>query len=287
MSRKMVYVLNSVKTFQENGLYIENVDDYVKKNFKEYRDNLETLLTLEPILYKKNEYKKEEKITFPIFLKDAYCLMNHIYQLSFENRNKILKIPPKQQGKGIYIGSASQLLGGQIYKGLSYDTLTYEQQQRADACIRIGSALYGILHLTDSIHSYRLDYTVSLSKILMNEEKIKKIGSLYEYWASKLQPYFDELLAEFSYIINLSSEEYAKQWLSFVPKGRCITIDFFEKKEGSYVKTSAFSKYARGRFCHQCLIQNISTIEELKKITFDNYVYDAFQSSEFYYVFSR
>jgi len=91
---------------------------------------------------------------------------------------------------------------GDVYQGLSADTLNAKQLKFAQKHLRILSGLYGILKPMDLIKPYRLEMGTKL--------ETDKGKNLYEFWGSSIQKnIIKDLDAQKSdLIINLASKEY-------------------------------------------------------------------------------
>ena len=133
------------------------------------------------------------------------------------------------------------------------------------------SGLYGIIKPFDVISLYRL------------EMQDHTLFSLYDYWKPKISKYLKTFCKD-EIIINLASEEYSK----VIPTSfKMITIDFIEMKQGNPKRISMNIKAMRG-LCARYLIQNrITSIDDIKKITLNDYHFDPERSTSDIFVFKK
>ncbi len=129
------------------------------------------------------------------------------------------------------------------------------------------SAYYGILKYNTGITPYRLDM---IMKFDLN---------LYDFWQKDVDKYFKDE----DYLISLASKEFTKM----INHPNLINIDFVENKAGKLVRNSMYIKQARGKMLDIMVKNKIVSLEELKKITFDDYYYDHNLSTNDNYIFIR
>ena len=181
-----------------------------------------------------------------------------------EIKDEIEKILLKNQieFKNLKVGKEESLIEspaiftytGLVFKQLSfmsYDKKCYEYMKNH---IRILSALYGILSPYDMIKPYRLDFTV----------KIKSIN-LYDVWNGFVKEYFKNGEP----VINLASNEFSK--MVSIPK---ITIHFRQLEDGVYKNKATYGKMARGQMLNFMILNKVDSINEVKNISFDGYIFD-------------
>jgi len=126
---------------------------------------------------------------------------------------------------------------GEIYTGVLYDalglaTLPSTARRRANAWIRVQSALWGPITITDRIPPYRLSIGTSLPGI----------GPLAGFWRRELTGLLagdaDEL------IIDCRSSGYAAAW--HPPTEKLIKVVALTEKNGKRSVVSHFAKHTRG-----------------------------------------
>ncbi|WP_188895718.1 YaaA family protein [Microlunatus endophyticus] len=126
---------------------------------------------------------------------------------------------------------------GEIYTGVLYDalalaTLSPAARRRANAWIRVQSALWGPIKITDRIPPYRLSIGTSLPGI----------GPLAGFWRSELTGLVDD--AEGGLIIDCRSSGYAAAW--HPPTEKLIKVVALTEKAGKRSVVSHFAKQTRG-----------------------------------------
>ncbi|MFO7968506.1 MAG: YaaA family protein [Bacillota bacterium] len=152
------------------------------------------------------------------------------------------------------------------YKGVAYeqiDTNRYNKNQVSylNNNLIILSAMYGILKPNTSIWPYRLDMTIKPNNI-----------NLYKYWKENIDNFFKET----NYTINLASNEFSKM----INNEKLINIHFLEKRNNKLKSISYNAKKARGKMVHEMVLNQINNLDQLKKITVDDYVFEKNMSNE-------
>lgn len=157
---------------------------------------------------------------------------------------------------------------GTVFKQLQLSSYQTQEFDYLNNHLRILSAYYGVLKPSDEISFYRLDMTTKLNNI-----------NLYSFWHGTINQYFKQE----DYIINLASAEFSK----LMNHPNMITIDFIEIIGEKIRRNATYVKTARGKMLHIMATKNITSIDQMKQITFDDYQYDSKRSSESVFVFSR
>lgn len=162
------------------------------------------------------------------------------------------------------------------YKNIDIPSFTDEDFLFAKKHVRILSALYGVLKVTDSIYPYRLDF---LSKISIEGSK-----NLYEFWNSDI--YLNLEKTKDDIIINLASDEYSKAIKKYLNNEKYISCIFKVDKNGKLRVESTSSKIARGRMLNYIVKNRIDSPELLKNFHDVGYEYrkDLSTSNEFIFV---
>lgn len=157
---------------------------------------------------------------------------------------------------------------GTVFKQLELSHYQTKQFSYLQEHLYILDALYGCLRYNDAISFYRLDFLCQLDDI-----------DLYKYWQSSLKT----LLMEEDLIINLASNEYAKQ----IHHANMITIDFCIQDHDKIKRPSALIKKARGQMLNILILNQITQLDKIKSIEFDGYHFDPQRSTPSKYVFIK
>ncbi|WP_027420940.1 peroxide stress protein YaaA [Crocinitomix catalasitica] len=179
---------------------------------------------------------------------------------------------------------AGLVFNGAAYLGLSFATLSEEEQLRGQNQLRILSGLYGLLKPFDLIYPYRLEMGTSL-------KVTPKITNLYKFWGEKIH---NKILTEMeesedSILVNLASSEYSKAaLLNKMSNIQVITPVFKDRnKAGIYKMNMHFAKTARGLMTRYILQENIKEVTELKAFDTNGYRYAENDSTANEFVFLR
>lgn len=176
-----------------------------------------------------------------------------LLKLSGGPKNKALTtlgISERQLGeleRNLRIRTGSTTKAWEIYNGVLYDaldakSLSATSRSRLEANTLVGSALYGLVAMGDSIAPYRLS----------GDAVLPKVGALSSFWAktltAKLESY-EEL------VIDLRSSIYVK--LGPIPKSNAqlfVIPKILERVENGPPKVvSHFNKAAKGRLARALL----------------------------------
>jgi len=125
--------------------------------------------------------------------------------------------------------------------------------------------MYGPLHSNTEIWPYRL------------EMRLKPNGiNLYEYWQEVMKEYFSDV----DLIINLASNEYSKV-VQKNYEGKIIDFYFKEEKEDGSLKTVGYYvKHNRGKLLNELIKKQVESIDQIKEINLDGYVFNEDESAE-------
>ena len=170
---------------------------------------------------------------------------------------------------------------GDVYTGLSAETLTEPQIHQAQNSVRILSGLYGLLRPLDRIQPYRLEMGTRVSTDAGK--------NLYEFWGPKITDLLNEDLAESGagVLLNLASEEYFKAVKTDRVACPIITPIFKDEKNGQYKIISFYAKKARGMMVRYLLEKQPKNLEDLQAFNYAGYQYSEADSSESQCVFKR
>ncbi|EMR01652.1 peroxide stress protein YaaA [Cesiribacter andamanensis] len=170
---------------------------------------------------------------------------------------------------------------GDVYTGIPVEDYTPNELAYAQEHLRILSGLYGLLRPLDLMQPYRLEMKIKL--------KNKRGADLYKFWGNRLTQALNEALAgqQEPVLINLASNEYVKALQPKNIKGRILTPQFKEFKEGKYTTIALFAKRARGLMTDYILRNRIEEPEALKGFALDGYSFSEPLSTPAEWVFVR
>ena len=167
-----------------------------------------------------------------------------------------------------------------MYNGLDVKSLPEIKLPYMQDSLRILSGLYGILKPLDIIKPYRLEMGTKLS---VNGSK-----NLYEFWKEKLTDKLNsEIKSEDELVVNLASNEYFESIDSNKLKGKIISPQFKDFKNGKLKIISFYAKKARGLMSRYIVKNKITEPLELKKFNLERYKYNKILSTESDWVFTR
>ncbi|WP_226390742.1 peroxide stress protein YaaA [Penaeicola halotolerans] len=167
---------------------------------------------------------------------------------------------------------------GDVYQHIDVENFDKEDFEFAQKHLRILSGLYGLLKPLDLIQPYRLEMGTRLQN--------KKGKDLYQYWGSRISEKINEANTG-EVIVNLASQEYFKAVDQSAIKGRVVTINFKEYKDGDYKIIGLMAKRARGMMTDFIIRNRITDIEQLKTFHEAGYEYSEPKSSENEWIFIR
>ena len=139
---------------------------------------------------------------------------------------------------------------GDVYGGLSAETLTNRQITKAQGQLRILSGLYGLLRPLDAIQPYRLEMGTKFDT--------GEGDNLYKFWDETITQVLNDDLKESSadVLLNLASIEYFKAVKVKQLERPVLTPIFKDRKNGAYKVISFFAKKARGLMVRYLLDKN-------------------------------
>jgi len=191
-------------------------------------------------------------------------------------RYKAFEFPEVARASSFY--PAAKAFNGEVYKGLSFSSLTPTEQQNAQDKLFILSGLYGVLRPMDLIYPYRLEMGTKL-------QIDPKTKNLYAFWQKDItkiiaaQPHKE--------VVNLASTEYAKSIDFKQLKKRVVTPVFKEFKGGAYKVVMMYAKHARGRMARYIIQENLTSVDDLKGYQVDGYHFMESLSTDQEWVFVR
>ena len=228
----------------------------------------------------------------PRFLEDSQVLIERMRELAPADIAKLMKISDKLSvlnstryetwSTPFTPDNAKQALlafKGDVYTGLDAETLTPEQDEYAQQHLRILSGLYGALKPLDLMQPYRLEMGTKLSNARGKD--------LYQFWGDKITDSLNAELDQNDVLINLASNEYFKSVQPKQLNARIITPVFKDTKNGVQKIISFYAKKARGLMVRYMIDNQIDNAESLKDFDVTGYQFEANQSSENEWVFTR
>ena len=231
-------------------------------------------------------------VSTPGFLEDSQVLIERMRELAPADIAKMMKISDKLSvlnstryetwSLPFTPDNAKQAMlafKGDVYTGLDAETLSPEQDKYAQQHLRILSGLYGILKPLDLMQPYRLEMGTKLSNARGKD--------LYQFWGDKITDSLNAELAQNDVLINLASNEYFKSVQPKKLNARIITPVFKDTKHGVQKIISFYAKKARGLMTRYIIENNIANAETLKDFDVAGYQFEANQSSENEWVFTR
>lgn len=178
------------------------------------------------------------------------------------------------------VKQAGAIFTGEVYRGLDFLSLDEKSISTAQENLRILSGLYGILKPLDLVHPYRLEMGTKWAVT-------PKTKNLYAFWGTKLADQLNSEMDPNEVLVNLASNEYFKAIDKKAFKGKVITPHFKENKNGAYKVIMMFAKNARGKMARFIVENNIESVDEIKTFEVDGYVFNASQSTDTDWVFTR
>ena len=154
---------------------------------------------------------------------------------------------------------ALHLFDGLMYRNIKRDNLTQAEQAYLEKHLTITSALYGVIPAFAPIAPHRLDFLM----------KLKVAGkSLKSHW----QAAYEESMKGEELIFSLLSSEFETVFPKEV-REKMVTFKFMEERDGKLKIHSTISKKARGAFLTALMEGQITSVEEIKKLSFAGFNY--------------
>jgi len=183
---------------------------------------------------------------------------------------------------------AALLYDGPAYKGLSFETLTKAECEKAQKSLRFLSGLYGLLKPCDAIQPYRLEMSIAPKSFGLNGVK-----SLAEHWADDVTHDINETLGSTpgAILLNIASEEYSKA-INTKLLSKNIKMVSVRFEDGGKVK-SVYAKRARGLMaryvCRTSGSAGTISMDQLKQFDLEGYAFSsrASASNDSLLVFTR
>ena len=221
------------------------------------------------------KYQKTDIPTKDILYKEENTyLKNILKQYNDEDIMSLMKISYKQALKVMdYYQSdktypALYLYSGTVFKQLELNRYQEKEHDYLDKHMNIMSAYYGVLNYNSAITPYRLDMTMKPNNI-----------NLYDYWYTPVYQYFEKE----DFIISLASKEFT----TMIKHPHMYFIDFVELNGLKEVRNSMVIKKLRGKMLNHMILNNITSLDEIKDIVVDGFVYNENMSHHHTIVFSK
>ncbi|MGD8587430.1 MAG: peroxide stress protein YaaA [Chromatiales bacterium] len=176
---------------------------------------------------------------------------------------------------------AALAMKGDVYTGLDAESLGEEDLAFAQEHLRILSGLYGVLRPLDLMQAYRLEMGTKLP----NEQG----KDLYAFWGDSITRTLNKAMVKQGddILVNLASNEYFKSVKPKLLKGRIITPQFKEYRNGAYKMIGIFAKQARGLMSRYIIQNRLHEPERLKAFDLEGYAFDEELSKDSEWVFTR
>lgn len=161
---------------------------------------------------------------------------------------------------------------GQVYRLLNASTLSPEDIAFANSHLWIVSALYGLLRPADGIRPYRLEPKTKLYESTGQ--------TVVQFWRSRPTDILTDFLidavqADDGVLVDLMSQEFRTMFLWPVVEDalRVIRPAFKEEKKGKLVTVAMHAKSCRGAMARYLIQSHDSSIETLKRFSYDGFTY--------------
>lgn len=246
------------------------------KNLNEKRDFTPKIYSQPPLLEEAEILMNDVRPLAPQQIAELMHVSDKIALLNAE-RNAAWHTPftPENAKQAVY------MFNGDVYEGLSAETLDSDGIDYLQRHVRLLSGLYGLLRPLDLMQPYRLE---------MGTPFVNRRGkNLYEYWGGTITEWLNRTLKEHNAgtLINLASQEYFKAVRLEKLDAEIITPVFKDEKNGQYKIISFYAKRARGLMVRYAAERRISRAEELKQFDYEGYIYNEAASTEKEWVFLR
>ena len=204
-------------------------------------------------------------------------IVNELAKLSVEDLAKVYKIKEDKateefsRWQDINNNTAKsykalELFNGLMYRNINRDNFDEADKKYIEENVFITTSLYGIIGAYDLIQEQRLDFL----------QNVKVSGkSLKNFWRAS----YDESIEDEDLVISLLSSEF-EEVFSKKQREKFIKINFMEEKDGVLKVHSTISKKARGKFLTELVKNKVSSVDEMKKIQFDDFKFSVENSDE-------
>lgn len=198
-------------------------------------------------------------------------IVNVLAKLSVEDLAKVYKIKEEKATEEFSRWQAIKNKTANSYKALElFNGLMYRNIDRVDfdetdkkyikENVFITTSLYGVIGAYDLIQEHRLDF---LQNIKISSQSLKN------FWRED----YDKSIKGEELVVSLLSSEF-EEVFSKEQRDKFIRLSFMEEKEGVLKVHSTISKKARGRFLTELVKNKVSSVDEMKKIQFDDFKFN-------------
>ena len=156
---------------------------------------------------------------------------------------------------------ALELFNGLMYRNIDRAGFDETDKKYIKENVFITTSLYGVLGAYDLIQEHRLDF---LQNIKISSQSLKN------FWRED----YDKSIKDEKLVVSLLSSEF-EEVFSKEQRDRFIRLSFMEEKEGMLKVHSTISKKARGKFLTELVKNKVSSVEEMKKMQFDDFKFSA------------
>lgn len=199
-------------------------------------------------------------------------IVNVLAKLSVEDLAKAYKIKEEKaaeessrwqaiKNKTANSYKALELFNGLMYRNIARDSFNEADKKYIEENVFITTSLYGVIGAYDLIQEHRLDF---LQNIKVENQSLKN------FWRED----YDKSIEGEELVVSLLSSEF-EEVFSKEQRDRFIRLSFMEEKDGVLKVHSTISKKARGKFLTELVKNKVSSVEEMKKIQFDDFKFSA------------
>ena len=204
-------------------------------------------------------------------------IVSEIAKLSVEDLAKAYKIKDEKaveefsrwqaiKNKTAKSYEALELFNGLMYRNIDRAGFDETDKKYIKENVFITTSLYGVIGAYDLIQEHRLDFL----------QNVKISGqSLKNFWRAN----YDESIEDENLVVSLLSSEF-EEVFSKKQREKFIKINFMEEKDGVLKVHSTISKKARGKFLTELVKNKVSSVDEMKKIQFDDFKFSVENSDE-------
>lgn len=229
--------------------------------------------------------------TEPEFLKEASKIVVQLKEMSVSQLAKVMSVSPKlaelnydryqkwTAADHLKSGKPAVLAyKGDIFKQMHPKKYTKDQQLYAQHSTRFLTGLYGMLRAYDLMLPYRLEMKAPVS--------IGTAKDLNHYWQKKITASLNRDLAAESkpLLVDAASGEYSKPIDFKQVSHPWVRIEFREKEGKKMRNVGLFSKKARGLLLEYCILNQVTSIDGLKKFNSEGYSFHSESDHELMFV---
>ena len=204
-------------------------------------------------------------------------IVSEIAKLSVEDLAKVYKIKDEKaveefsrwqaiKNKTANSYKALELFNGLMYRNIDRADFDESDKKYVEENVFIATSLYGVIGAYDLIQEHRLDFLQNI--------KVKN-QSLKNFWKES----YDKSIEGEELVVSLLSSEF-EEVFSKDQRDRFIRLSFMEEKDGVLKVHSTISKKARGKFLTELVKNKVSSVDEMKKIQFDDFKFIVENSDE-------